>query len=81
MFFYYCYYLNNDIFNKPTDERPNCLNSMYALKLNSLLIIIVYSITKEMQMYRKEGNVLFNDVLNTFLMVIWHWTYSKGLFR
>ena len=30
----------------------------------------------------EEGNVLFNDTLNTFLfMVIWHRTYDKGPFR
>ena len=30
----------------------------------------------------KEVYVLFKDALNTFfLMVIWHRTYSKGLFR
>ena len=30
----------------------------------------------------KEGNVLFNDVLNTFLfMVMWRHTYGKGPFR
>ena len=29
-----------------------------------------------------EGNVLFNNTLNTFLfMVIWHWTYGKGPFK
>ena len=28
---------------------------------------------------RKEGNVLFNDALNTFyFMVMWHRTYDKG---
>ena len=31
---------------------------------------------------RKEGNVLFNDVLNTFYFtVIWHQTYGKGPLR
>ena len=31
---------------------------------------------------RKEGNVLFNDTLKTFLfMVICHRTYGKGPFR
>ena len=31
---------------------------------------------------RKEGNVLFNDALNTYyFMVIWHQTYGKGPFR
>ena len=30
---------------------------------------------------RKEGNVLFNDALNTFYLVIWRRTYSKGLLR
>ena len=32
---------------------------------------------------KEEGNVLFNDALNTFLfMVIWCWTYyGKGPFR
>ena len=29
---------------------------------------------------RKEGNVLFNNALNTFT-VIWHWTYGKGPLR
>ena len=33
-------------------------------------------------MGRKEGNVLFNDALNTFYFtVIWHWTYGKGPLR
>ena len=27
---------------------------------------------------RKEGNVLFNDPLNTFYLVIWCQTYGKG---
>ena len=26
---------------------------------------------------RKEGNVLFNDTLNTFYLVIWHQVYGK----
>ena len=31
---------------------------------------------------RKEGNVLFNDALNTFYFtVIWRRTYGKGQFR
>ena len=31
---------------------------------------------------RKEGNVLFNDTLNTFYFtVIWRWTYGKGPLR
>ena len=31
---------------------------------------------------RKEGNVLFNDALNTFLFtVIWRHTYGKGPIR
>ena len=31
---------------------------------------------------RKEGNVLFNDTLNTFyFMVIWHQTYGIGPLR
>ena len=31
---------------------------------------------------RKEGNVLFNDDLNTFyFMVIWRQTYGKGPLR
>ena len=31
---------------------------------------------------RKEGNVLFNDALNTFLFtVIWRRTYGKGPLR
>ena len=31
---------------------------------------------------RKEGNVLFNDALNTFYFtVIWHRTYGKGSLR
>ena len=31
---------------------------------------------------RKEGNVLFNDALNTILfMVKWRLTYGKGLLR
>ena len=30
---------------------------------------------------KKEGNVLFNDTLNTFYLVIWHRTYGKGPFR
>ena len=31
---------------------------------------------------RKEGNVLFNDALNTFYFtVIWCWTYGKGPLR
>ena len=31
---------------------------------------------------RKEGNVLFNDALNTFLFtVIWHLAYGKGPLR
>ena len=31
---------------------------------------------------RKEGNVLFNDALNTFyFMVIWRRTYGKGPLR
>ena len=30
----------------------------------------------------KEGNVLFNDALNTlYFMVIWRQTYGKGPFR
>ena len=30
----------------------------------------------------KEGNVLFNDALNTFYFtVIWHQTYGKGPLR
>ena len=32
--------------------------------------------------YRKEGNVLFNDALNTFYFtVIWRRTYGKGPLR
>ena len=31
---------------------------------------------------RKEGNVLFNDALNTFyITVIWRRTYGKGPLR
>ena len=30
---------------------------------------------------RKEGNVLFNDTLNTFYLVIWRQTYGKGPLR
>ena len=31
---------------------------------------------------RKEGNVLFNNALNTFvLIVIWHQIYGKGPFK
>ena len=30
---------------------------------------------------RKKGNVLFNDALNTFYLVIWHRTYGKGPLR
>ena len=26
---------------------------------------------------RKEGNILFNDALNTFYLVIWRPTYGK----
>ena len=30
----------------------------------------------------KEGNVLFNDALNTFhFTVIWRWAYGRGLLR
>ena len=25
----------------------------------------------------REGNVLFNDILNTFYLVIWLWTYGN----
>ena len=28
-----------------------------------------------------EGNVLFNDTLNTFYLVIWHQAYGKGPLR
>ena len=32
--------------------------------------------------WMKEGNVLFNDTLNTFYFtVIWRQTYGKGLLR
>ena len=31
--------------------------------------------------HQKEGNILFNDALSTFYLVIWHWTYGKGPFR
>ena len=30
---------------------------------------------------RKEGNVLFNDALNTFYLCIWCWAYGKGPLR
>ena len=30
---------------------------------------------------RKEGNILFNDALNTLFTVIWHQTYGKGPHR
>ena len=30
---------------------------------------------------RKEGNVLFNDALNIFYLVIWRHIYGKGPFR
>ena len=29
----------------------------------------------------RKGNVLFNDALNTFYLVIWHQTYGKEPFR
>ena len=31
--------------------------------------------------FRKEGNVLFNDTLNTFYLRLWHQTYGKGPIR
>ena len=30
---------------------------------------------------KKERNVLFNNTLNTFYLVIWHRTYDKGPLR
>ena len=30
---------------------------------------------------RKEGNVLFNDTLNTFYLQIWRQPYGKGPLR
>ena len=33
------------------------------------------------QMGRKEENILFNNTLNTFYIVMWHQTYDKGSLR
>ena len=30
---------------------------------------------------KKEGNVLFNDTLNTFYLLLYGMTYGKGPFR
>ena len=35
---------------------------------------------RPLSLIRKEGNALYNDTLNTFVMVIWHWAYGKGQF-
>ena len=29
----------------------------------------------------KKEDVLFNEELKTFYLVIWHWTYGEGPFR
>ena len=51
---------------------------LLAESKNTALIMIRTSIKME---GRKEGNVLFNDALNTFYFtVIWRWTYGKGPF-
>ena len=33
------------------------------------------------KVFDKEGNVLFNDTLNTFYIQLWHQIYGKGPFR
>ena len=51
------------------------LNAMLYVRLHSTYF--VYSVQE-----RQEGNVLFNDALNTFLFtVIWRRTYGKVPFR
>ena len=41
----------------------------------------VHEFLKKEKNNTKEGNVLFNDALNTYLFtVIWHRTYGKGPF-
>ena len=48
----------------------------YIMTLNLLLSVV------KLLGLEKEGNVLFNDALNTFLfMDTCHWTYGKGPFR
>ena len=31
-----------------------------------------------MYKFIKEGNILFNNALNTLFTVIWRWTFGKG---
>ena len=45
------------------------------------ILCCMYLLSIHGHIKRKEGNVLFNDVLNTFFMVIWHQTYGKGPLR
>ena len=53
----------------------------YLLNNNTISTFLIngHIITRNYFQLRKEGNILFNDALNTFLFtVIWYQTYGKG---
>ena len=59
-----------------------CLNGFTRLEvINKTIYCLTVSEITSVQT-RKEGNVLFNDALNTFYYtVIWRRTYGKGPLR
>ena len=63
---------------RPTAPSANSTNYDRSGKIASWNVPLVATT----DFYRKEGNVLFNDTLNTFLFrVIWRRTYGKGPHR
>ena len=59
-----------------------CSPNKYVIIFNYIWHLVIYrsQVTSPL-LEEKEGNVLFNDVLNTFNLVIWCQIYGKGPLR